>query len=160
MATYTLSRKLPSMDSYTVTDESGAVVLAAKHHMGLGKEHWDLTDPAGNPAGSLLHESFHTHATYILSRPGQPDLTLIKVNWMPVAETWKIQGGQGEQVLNGDLGDYRWDLADGSSGAIWAQFQRKLVSLHSQYHITTETDPMLPTVLALAVDNENEQHRR
>lgn len=160
MASYTLIRKLPSMDSYTVTDESGAVVLAAKHHSGLGKEHWDLTDGAGNAIGSLLHEALHTHATYIFSRPGQPDLTLLKVNWMPVAETWKIQGGQGEQVLNGDLADYVWNLADGASGAVWAQFQRKLISLHSQYHITTETDPILPTVLALAVDHEYEAHHR
>ena len=42
MAVFTVSKKLPSMDSYTVADANGAPLYSAKHHLGLTKEHWDI----------------------------------------------------------------------------------------------------------------------
>lgn len=159
MATYTLAHKLPSMDSYLVTDEAGNHVFGAKHHTGLGSEHWDLTDAQGALVAKVTHERMHTHATYLVDIPGQPQLTLTKVNWMPVLETWSLAGAGETQTLSGDLGDYVWRLSD-AGGAVIATLQRKLVSLHRQYHVTVEGDPRVPLIIALAVDAESDEHRR
>ena len=47
------------MDSYTVADRSGAAVFGAKHHLRLGKEHWDITDAQGFKVATLVHERAH-----------------------------------------------------------------------------------------------------
>lgn len=153
MPTYTVARRLPSMDSYTVTDESGAHVYGAKHHTGLNKEHWDVTDGQGHAVATITHERFHTHATYRIDLPGQPQLTLTKTNWLPVSETWSLTGGADDSKLSGDLADYIWQLTD-TSGVVLATLQRKLVSLHNQYHVTVAGDPVLAIAVALTVDNE------
>lgn len=159
MAGFTLSRKLPSMDSYIARDAAGADVYAAKHHTGLGKEHWDVTDASGAKVATITHERMHTHATYILSRPGQPDVTMLKTNWMPTAETWTIDAPGGQLRLQGDLADYAWQLTD-PSGAVVAGLQRKIVTLHRQYAISTEGDPLVVLAAALAIDAEAEEHDR
>lgn len=153
MTTYTVARKLPSMDSYTVTNASGAHVLEAKHHTGLNKEHWDVTDAEGHNVAAITHERFHTHATYRIDLPGQPQLTLTKTNWLPVSETWTLTGGSGDLTVTGDLADYMWQLTD-PSGTVLATMQRKIVSLHHQYAIGVEGDPVMAVAVALTIDNE------
>lgn len=153
MANFVLARKLPSMDSYVVTDESGAVVLLAKHHLGLGKEHWDVTDAQGAKVGTITHEKLHVHSKFIINISGQPELVMVKVNWMPTAETWQISGSEGDLSLKGNLGDLEWTLTD-AHGDVTASFQRKLVSLHNEYLISTAGQPMPAVALALALDAE------
>ena len=119
MTDYTVARKLPSMDSYTVADGAGAELYTAKHHLGVGKEHWDIADHSGAVVATLLHERAHLHATYKVSGQGVPDSTFTKTNYLTMAETWTLDSGAGQARLEGDLVDHRWTLTlpDGTVGA-------------------------------------------
>ncbi len=158
-AGYVLSRKLPSMDSYVVRDDAGNEVFGAKHHTGFKTEHWDVTDAGGSKIAVLTHERMHTHATYLLNRDGQPEVRIVKSNWMPTAETWSIDGPGGPLTLKGDLADYAWELTDAAGDGV-AGFQRKIVTMHRQYSISTKGDPVLVICAALAIDAEAEEHDR
>jgi hypothetical protein len=107
MAVFTVSKKLPSMDSYTVADANGAALYSAKHHLGLTKEHWDIADANGSTVATLTHERQHMHATFVIAGQGLADAKLTKTNYLPVSETWTLDGGAGQATLKGDLADYQ-----------------------------------------------------
>lgn len=159
MSVYTVARKIPSMDSYTVVDQSGNQVFGAKHHHGMMQEHWDITDAQGNQVATLTHERKHIHATYRLNGPNLPDLTLTKVNFMPVAETWSITGGPAELTVSGDLANYDWNV-QAEDRTIVATLQRKLVSLHRQYIVNADVNEVVPIAMAIALDAEEDEHKR
>lgn len=158
MPVFTVSKKLPSMDSYTVADQSGAAVFGAKHHLGLGKEHWDITDAQGSKVATLVHERAHMHATFIISGEGLIDATLTKTNYMPISEKWTLGGGAGQAILTGDLADYQWSLTM-PDGTLTATFVRKMVSLHRQYTVTVDDDPRVAVAIAIALDADQEEHK-
>lgn len=158
MTDYVVARKLPSMDSYTVADASGAALYTAKHHLGLGKEHWDIADTSGNTVATLTHERAHLHATYKFSGQGLADSTFTKTNYMPIAETWTVDGAAGQARLQGDLADYQWTLTM-PDGTLTATLVRRLVSLHRQFTVTVDGDPRVAIALAIALDVDQEEKR-
>lgn len=158
MTDYTVARKLPSLDSYTVTDATGAELYTAKHHLGLGKEHWDIADHNGAVVATLLHERAHLHATYRISGEGLSDATFTKTNYLTMAETWTLDGAAGQARLDGDLVDHRWTLTM-PDGTLTATLVRRMVSLHHQFTVTVEGDPRVTIALAIALDVEQDEHK-
>lgn len=158
MTNYTVARKLPSMDSYRVFDDSGADLYSAKHHLGLSKEHWDIADVHGNVVGTLTHERAHLHATFKFSGQGLADSTFTKTNYMPIAETWTLDGAAGQARLQGDLADYQWTLTM-PDGTLTATLVRRMVSLHRQFTVTVDGDPRVAIALAIALDADQEEKR-
>ena len=158
MAVFTVSKKLPSMDSYTVADANGAALYSAKHHLGLTKEHWDIADADGSTVATLTHERQHMHATFVITGQGLADAKLTKTNYLPLSETWTLDGGAGQAILKGDLADYQWSLTM-PDGILTATFVRKMVSLHRQYTVTVEGDPRVALAMAIALDVDQEEHK-
>lgn len=157
MSVYTVAKKIPSMNSYRITDESGADLYFAKHHAGLGKEHWDITDAQGSNVALLMHKA-HIHATFDITGQGLTDSKLRKINFMPVAETWTLDGSAGQATLKGDLADYQWSLTM-PDGTLTATFARRLVSLHHQVTVTVDGDPRVAIAIAIALDADQEEHK-
>ena len=157
MSVYTVAKKIASMNSYRITDESGADLYYAQHHAGLGKEHWDITDAQGTNVATLMHKA-HIHATFDISGQGLTDSTLTKVNFMPVAETWTLDGSAGQATLKGDLADYQWSLTM-PDGTLTATFARRLVSMHHQVSVTVNGDPRVAIAVAIALDVDHEDHK-
>lgn len=158
MTDYTIARKLPSMDSYTVADASGTELYTAKHHLGLGKEHWDIADHSGAVVATLLHERAHLHATYKISGDDLADATFTKTNYLTMAETWTLDTEAGQVRLEGDLVDHRWTLTS-ADGSVTATLVRRMVSLHHQFLVTVDGDPRVTIALAIALDVEQDEHK-
>lgn len=157
MAEYVVSRKIPSMDSYLIADQSGGQAYGAKHHHGMLHETWAITDAQGNEIATLTHDRKHLHATFLLNGQGLPDLTFNKVNFMPIEETWEISGAASQITVSGDLANYNWTLR-AADGSVNATLQRKIVSLHRQYRVNVEGNPIVAIAMAIALDAEEDEH--
>ena len=150
MATYTVSRKLPGM-GFSVSDDTGTQVYAAKHHAGFKEERWDLTDLQGQPVATLTLQRIHAHPTYVVTLAGQQPITVTRDS--AYAQTWSLDGSSGSLRLVGDTGAYDWRIVD-SAGTSCATGQRKAISEHQRYSVSVEGDPALALCVAVAIASE------
>ena len=145
------------MDSYTVADQSGAVVFGAKHHLGLGKEHWDITDAQGSKVATLVHERAHMHATFIISGEGLIDATLTKTNYMPISESGpstegRAGGSDGRPCgLPVVVNDARWHV----DGDVRAQDGFASPAVHRDGRRRSA----VAVAIAIALDADQEEHK-
>ncbi|MFM7509705.1 MAG: LURP-one-related/scramblase family protein [Actinomycetota bacterium] len=153
-AQYVLHRNLASIKSFDVTDAGGAHAYGVKFHVeGLTKESWTFTDAGGQQVGKLTRAGVHVHPTFALDRPGQGEVTISKANFMPVQETWRVQGTElGDLDVNGNLADHEYAVTSPDSVAV-GHASRSWVTIRDTYGITVDgVDPVVVLATALAID--------
>jgi uncharacterized protein YxjI len=153
-AQYVLHRNLASIKSFDVTDAGGAHAYGVKFHVeGLTKESWTFTDAAGQQVGKLTRAGVHVHPTFTLDRPGHGEVTIAKANFMPVQETWRVQGTElGDLDVNGNLVDHEYAVT-APDGSTVGQASRAWVTIRDTYGVTVDgVDPVVVLAAALAID--------
>ena len=96
----------------------------------------------------------HIHPNFTLRRPGRTDVTVRKANFMPVNETWRIEGAEdGDIDINGDIVDHEFTMVDGS-GATVATVSRAWVSIRDAYGLQVGAmDPVLAIAAVVGIDD-------
>ena len=151
---YVMHRKLASIESFDVTDADGAHAYGVKFHLGgIAKESWTFTDAGGNEVGKLTRAGVHVHPTFTLDRPGHGEVTIAKANFMPVKETWRVQGTElGDLDVNGNLVDHEYTVSS-PDGAAVGQASRAWVTIRDTYGVRVDgADPVVVLATALAID--------
>ena len=159
-AHFLVHRKVASYDSYTVTADDGSTVFDVKFHMHLSKLTWTFVDRAGAEVATLVRPPMHAHPTFEVDRPGHGPVTVRKANFMPVHETWKVEGTElGDLDVSGSLADHEFVVTD-ASGATVAEASRKWATLRETYAVRCSGMPAeLAAATALAIDVvEHQQH--
>ena len=150
---FVIHRRLASYDGYAVQTPDGATAWTVKFHMGLGKVTWTFEDPSGAAAATLVRPPMHVHPTFEVERPGRPAVTIRKANFMPVKETWRLEGTEdGDLDVTGDVADHEFSIADAQGRAV-AQASRAWVTVRETYGVRCSgIDPVLAAATAIAID--------
>ncbi len=151
---FVLHRKLASIKSFDVTDQSGAHAFGVKFHVeGLTKESWTLSDASGADSGKLTRAGVHVHPTFTLERPGHGEITIAKSNFMPVQETWRVQGSElGDLDVSGNLLDHEYSITTADGTAV-GQASRAWVTIRDTYGVQVDgIDPVVVLATAIAID--------
>lgn len=159
-AHFLVRRKVASYDSYTVTSDDGTTVYAVKFHMHLSKLTWTFVDASGAEVATLVRPPMHAHPTFEVDRPGHEPVTVRKANFMPVRETWKVEGTElGDLDVSGNTTDHEFVVTD-PSGATVAEASRKWATVLETYAVRcTGMPPELAAATAVAIDVvEHQQH--
>lgn len=157
---FVIHRRLASYDGYAVQTPDGATAWTLKFHVGLGKVTWTFVDASGATAATLVRPPMHVHPTFELDRPGKRAVTIRKANFMPVKETWRIEGdADGDLDVTGDVVDHEFTITDASGTAV-AQASRSWVTVRETYGVRCSgIDPVLVAATAIAIDvAEHEGH--
>lgn len=157
---YLLRRKLASIDGFLVFDSNGAQLYHFKHHAAFGKERWTMHDASEAQVAELVRPAMHVHPTFVLSRPGRADVTIRKSNFMPLKETWRIEGSEdGDLDVAGDIADHEFTVVD-QSGRIVATATQSWITLTDSFGIQVDgVDPVLVIAGAVGIDVIDHEHR-
>ncbi|MFZ4517337.1 MAG: LURP-one-related/scramblase family protein [Microthrixaceae bacterium] len=155
-----IHRRLASLDGFTVQTPDGSTAWTVKYHVGLGKGTWTFLDPAGATAATLVRPAMHVHPTFELDRPGHPTVTIRKANFMPLNETWRIEGDtDGDLDVTGDVVDHEFTITDASGTAV-AQASRSWVTVRETYGVRCNgIDPVVAAATSVAIDVVEHQQR-
>jgi len=151
---YVMHRRLASIKSFDVTDADGSAVYGVKFHVdGLAKESWTFTEAGGTQVAKLIRAGVHVHPTFSLDRPGHGEVTITKANFMPVKETWRIEGTElGDLDVNGNVVDHEYTVTAADGTAV-GQASRAWVTIRDTYGVRVDgVDPIVVIGAALAID--------
>ena len=145
-------------ESFHVTDESGSPVLEFKYSMHMGSQEWHVLDTSGAEVANMQRHA-HVHPQFDITRPGRPDVTVRKANFMPVSETWRVEGLEGGDVdVSGSITDHEFTFTN-QTGAVVAQSSRQWVSVHETYGVRVSgMDAVVALCAAVGMDVIENQH--
>lgn len=151
---YLMRHKMTSIEGFLVFDGGGNQLYHFKGHLAFGKQKWSMLDASGAEVAQMERGAMHIHPNFTLRRPGRTDVTVRKANFMPVNETWRIEGAEdGDIDINGDIVDHEFTMVDGS-GATVATVSRAWVSIRDAYGLQVGAmDPVLAIAAVVGIDD-------
>lgn len=137
--------------SYAVQDASGTVVFAAANHPQLTEDDWVITDARGVEVAQLRRGAMHVHPTFDLTSTDGLTVRISKANFMPLHETWRIEGlAQGTVDIKGSTSDHEFTFVD-AAGATLVQASRRWASVREAYGLRVDPAFDMRVVVAAAV---------
>jgi len=147
-------------EGFVVKDESGATQFELKYKMHLDWQEWQVLDASGSVVAQMERHA-HVHPTFTIDRAGQGQVTVRKADFMPLKQTWKVEGlAGGDVTVGGSFTDHEFTFTDAAGSAV-AEASRRWATMHEGYGVTVQgLDPVIAICAAVAMDvAENEGKR-
>jgi len=146
--------------SYEIKDASGQVVCSVANHLEFGADAWVITNAAGEEIARIHRGPLHVHPTFDVTTPAGAAVKISKANFMPLHETWRIEGLDiGDVDIKGNTSDHEFTFV-GSGGAVLAQASRQWVTMTEAYglRIGPSLDMVAVIAAAVALDDTESRH--
>lgn len=119
-----------------------------------------MHDASEAQVAELVRPAMHVHPTFLLSRPARTDITIRKANFLPLKETWRIEGSEdGDLDVSGDIADHEFTLVD-ASGQVVATATQNWITFTDSFGIQVDgVDPVLVIAAAVGIDVIDHEQR-